>query len=73
VVIGAMSDGTKEVLAVTAGYRESKEWWHELFADLKARELEAPKLLVADGIPTRPIRIRCGWCGEGTRAAVLPT
>lgn len=51
VMIGAMSDGTKEVLAVTSGYRESKESWHELFADLKARRLEAPKLLVADGIP----------------------
>jgi len=51
VVIGAMSDGTKEVLAVRSGYRESKESWHELFADLKARQLEAPKLLVADGIP----------------------
>ncbi len=51
VVIGAMSDGTKEVLAVTSGYRESKESWHALLADLKARGLEAPKLLVADGIP----------------------
>ncbi len=52
VVIGAMNDGTKEVLAVTSGYRESKESWHELFADLKARGLEAPKLLIADGIPS---------------------
>jgi len=51
VMIGAMSDGTKEVLAVTSGYRESKESWHGLFADLKARGLEAPRLLVADGIP----------------------
>ena len=51
VMIGAMSEGTQEVLAVTSGYRESKESWHALFADLKARGLEAPKLLVADGIP----------------------
>jgi transposase-like protein len=51
VVIGALSDGTKEVLAVTSGYRESKESWHGLLADLKGRGLEAPKLLVADGIP----------------------
>jgi transposase-like protein len=49
VVIGAMADGTKEVLAVTPGYRESTESWKALFADLKARGLDAPKLMVADG------------------------
>jgi len=49
VVIGAMADGTKEVLAVTPGYRESTESWKALFADLKARGLEVPKLMVADG------------------------
>lgn len=50
VVIGAMADGTKEVLAVVAGYRESKESWREVFRDLKARGLEAPKFQVADGL-----------------------
>jgi transposase-like protein len=49
VVLGAMADGTKELLAVTPGYRESTESWKALFASLKARGLEAPKLLVADG------------------------
>lgn len=49
VVIGAMADGTKEVLAVVPGYRESTESWKTLFADLKARGLDAPKLMVADG------------------------
>ena len=49
VVIGAMADGTKELLAVSPGYRESTESWKALFADLKARGLETPKLLVADG------------------------
>ena len=49
VVIGAMADGTKEVLAVRPGYRESTESWKTLFADLLARGLEAPKLVVADG------------------------
>ena len=49
VVIGALADGTKEVLAVTPGYRESTESWKTLFADLKARGLEMPKLMVADG------------------------
>ena len=49
VVIGAMADGTKEVLAVTPGYRESTESWKTLFADLKQRGLGMPKLMVADG------------------------
>ena len=49
VVIGAMSDGTKEVLAVTPGYRESVASWSAVLRDLKARGLVTPRLLVADG------------------------
>ena len=49
VVMGAMRDGTKEVLAVTSGYRESTDSWAEVFRNLKARGLGAPKLLMADG------------------------
>jgi len=49
VVIGAMRDGRKEVLAVVPGYRESTESWLAGFRDLRDRGLEAPKLVVADG------------------------
>ena len=49
VVIGAMSDGHKEVLAVEAGYRESTESWAAVLRDLRDRGLGAPKLFVADG------------------------
>jgi transposase-like protein len=49
VVIGAMSDGTKELLAVAPGYRESKESWSSVFRDLRDRGLQAPRFLVADG------------------------
>ena len=49
VVIGALRDGRKEVLAIAAGHRESKESWAELLRDLKARGLDSPKLLIADG------------------------
>ncbi len=49
VVMGAMRDGTKEVLAVTSGYRESTDSWAEVFRNLKARGLGSPKLLMADG------------------------
>lgn len=49
VVIGALEDGTKEVLTVVPGYRESKDSWLAVLRDLKDRGLSVPKLLVADG------------------------
>ena len=49
VVIGAMADGTKEVLAVAPGFRESAESWAAVLRSLKARGLDVPKLLVAGG------------------------
>jgi len=49
VVIGAMSDGSKEVLAVVPGYRESKESWKSVLRDLRDRGLAAPRFVVADG------------------------
>ena len=49
VVIGAMSDGRKELLAVEPGHRESTESWAGVLRDLRERGLRAPRLLVADG------------------------
>jgi putative transposase len=49
VVIAALRDGRKVVLAVDSGYRESTESWAALLRDLKARGLRAPRLLIADG------------------------
>lgn len=49
VVIGAMSDGRKEVLALVPGYRESTESWLGVLRDLRDRGLEAPTLFLADG------------------------
>jgi len=49
VVIAALRDGRKVVLAVESGYRESTESWATLLRDLKARGLRAPRLLIADG------------------------
>lgn len=51
VIIGAMLDGTKEVLAIVSGYRESHESWLGVFRDLADRGLTPPVLLSADGIP----------------------
>jgi putative transposase len=49
VVIGARADGTKEVLAVEDGYRESTESWLTLLRDLKRRGMTAPAVAVGDG------------------------
>jgi transposase-like protein len=49
VLIGALADGQKVVLAVESGQRESTESWATVLRDLKSRGLAAPKLTVADG------------------------
>lgn len=49
VVMGALSDGRKVVLSVTAGYRESTESWSEVLRDLKERGMVCPRLVVGDG------------------------
>jgi transposase-like protein len=50
VLMGALPDGTKELVAVAQGQRESKLSWVEVMRDLKKRGLkEAPELAVGDG------------------------
>jgi putative transposase len=50
VLMGATADGTKELIAVVDGYRESQQSWAELLLDLKHRGLTlAPKLAIGDG------------------------
>ena len=49
VVIGVREDGTKELLAVEDGYRESTESWAGVMRDLKTRGANEPKLVVGDG------------------------
>ena len=50
VVMGATGDGTKELIALHDGQRESEQSWLEVLLDLKSRGLgEAPKLAVGDG------------------------
>lgn len=50
VIIGAMRDGHKELLALKSGHRESKESWAALLRDLQGRGLRLPpQLLVGDG------------------------
>jgi transposase-like protein len=49
VVIGVREDGSKELLAVEDGYRESTESWAAVMRDLKARGANEPRLVVGDG------------------------
>lgn len=50
VIMGALEDGTKELVAIQDGERESTLSWRELLGDLKRKGLEdAPALCVADG------------------------
>jgi putative transposase len=49
VVVGARPDGSKELVALVAGYRESKESWAALLRSLRERGLAGPVLAVGDG------------------------
>ena len=50
VVIGARLDGTKELIAIEDGFRESAESWRSLLRDLKQRGLpHGPDLASGDG------------------------
>jgi putative transposase len=49
VVVGALRDGTKEVLALESGYRESAVSWGEVLRSLRSRGLKAPRFAVGDG------------------------
>ncbi|WP_331755389.1 IS256 family transposase (plasmid) [Streptomyces sp. NBC_00846] len=49
VVIGVRADGTKELVAMADGYRESCESWAGLLRDCARRGMRAPVLAVGDG------------------------
>jgi len=49
VVIGATRDGSKTVLAVESGYRESTESWSSVLRGLKSRGMRCPLLVMGDG------------------------
>ncbi len=49
VVLGVREGGTKELLALEDGYRESSESWSAVLRSLKQRGMNAPLLAVGDG------------------------
>jgi putative transposase len=49
VIVGVRPDGTKELVALADGYRESVESWAGVLRSLRDRGLSAPVLAVGDG------------------------
>jgi len=49
VLVGVRADGTKELVAVADGQRESTDAWAELLRDLRRRGMRAPVVMVGDG------------------------
>lgn len=49
ILIGALTNGKKVLLACGSGYRESKESWQGLLRNLRGRGLRLGRLTIADG------------------------
>ncbi len=49
VIIGVRADGSKELVALDDGHRESSQSWADLLRDCKRRGMRAPVLAVGDG------------------------
>jgi putative transposase len=49
VIVGVRADGTKELVAVADGERESTQSWAELLRDCRRRGMRAPMVAVGDG------------------------
>jgi putative transposase len=49
VLVGVRADGTKELVAVADGERESADSWAELLRDCRRRGMRAPVVMVGDG------------------------
>jgi putative transposase len=49
VLVGVRADGTKELVAVADGTRESTDDWAELLRDCRRRGMRAPVVMVGDG------------------------
>jgi putative transposase len=61
VIMGVRPDGTKELIAVEDGYRESAESWAALLRDLCRRGMRAPVLAIGDGGLGLWVAVRDVW------------
>ena len=82
VMIGFRADGTKELVALADGFRESAESWADLLRDCKRRGMAPPVLAVGDGalgfwkalrdVFPETREQRCWWHKMGNVLAALP-
>jgi transposase-like protein len=82
VMIGVRTDGRKELVALTDGFRESAESWADLLRDCRRRGMTAPVLAVGDGAlgfwkAVREVfpatrEQRCWWHKQANVLAALP-
>ncbi len=82
VIIGVRADGTKELVAVADGFRESGESWADLLRDCKRRGMRAPVLAIGDGalgfwkalrdVFPQTKEQRCWWHKLGNVLSALP-
>ena len=82
VILGVRADGTKELVALADGFRESSESWADLLRSCKRRGMQAPVLAVGDGAlgfwkAVRDVfpetrEQRCWWHRIGNVLAALP-
>ena len=82
VMIGVRADGTKELIALADGFRESSESWADLLRDCRRRGMRAPVLAVGDGalgfwkalreVFPETKEQRCWWHKIGNVLAALP-
>ncbi len=49
VIVGVRADGTKELVSISDGQRESTESWADVLRDLRRRGMRAPAVAVGDG------------------------
>ena len=49
VIVGVRVDGTKELVSISDGHRESTESWADVLRDLRRRGMKAPVLAAGDG------------------------
>lgn len=49
VAIAGLADGSKTIVALQAGFRESTESWGGLLRDLKQRGMNVPRMVIGDG------------------------
>jgi putative transposase len=49
VIVGVRADGTKELVSISDGHRESTESWADVLRGLKRRGMTAPVLAIGDG------------------------